>query len=106
MSSNLSKLKNENNKDDLCRFILLLRNKVEELESYQLVSKRVQNLEKTMVNSLQYQRRESVEIHNVPESVKDDELEGKVLEVFEKIGCGKIKPSQVHACHRLKNKKK
>ena len=104
MSSDMLKLK-KNSKDDLCNFIMVLRTKVEELESYQLISKRVLMLEKTIVRSLQYQRRENVEIHGMPETINDKELEGKCLNIFQDIGCGEIKPSQVHACHRLKNKK-
>ena len=103
LSADSSQLK-KSNKDDLCTLIVFLRGKVEELESYQLVSKRVQLLEKTLVSSMQYSRRESIEIHGLPETIKDEELEGKCLGVLEDIGCGKIDSSQVHACHRLKNK--
>ena len=95
----------KSNKDDLCSLISFLRGKLKELQSYQLVAKRVQLLEKTVVSSMQYSRRESIEIHGLPETVKDDELEGKCLGVLEDIGCGKIDSSQVHACHRLKNRK-
>ena len=51
-------------------------------------------------------RRESIEIHGIPESVSDDNLEETCLNVLEEIGVGKIKPYRVHACHRLKNRKK
>ena len=106
MTQDFSQLEKHNNKKDLCQFISHLRSKVEELESYKLISKRVQMLEKTLVSHMQYNRRESIEIHNLPQTIKDDELEGKCLEVLEDIGCGKIKRSQVHACHRLKNRDK
>ena len=103
-SADINKLKKNNNKDDLCSYIVLLRGKLEELESYNLISKRVEMLERSMVSSTQYQRRENIEIHGVPESVTDDELEGTCLDLLNEIGCGIISPSQVHACHRLKNK--
>ena len=106
MTQDFSQLEKSNNKKDLCQFISHLRSRVEELESYKLISKRVQMLEKTLVSHIQYNRRESIEIHNLPPAVKDDELEAKCLEVLEDIGCGKIKRSKVHACHRMKNRDK
>ena len=43
---------------DLVGYIEHLRNKVEELVSYRLISQRVKNLEQNILRSLQYQRRE------------------------------------------------
>ena len=42
----------------------------------------------------------------LPDTVLDDQLEQTCLNVLEDIGCGKIKTRDVHACHRLKNRKK
>ena len=103
MQADNSQLK-KSNKDELCNFISILRAKVEELESYQLVSKRVQLLERNIVSHMQYNRRESVEIHGFPEAITEDKLEEKSRDLLEEIGCGKVKSSQIHACHRLKNK--
>ena len=103
-NADLKKLKHSN-KDDLLAYIGLLRSKVEELASYQLISKRVQQLERSHLNSLQYQRRESIEIYGVPETVGDGELETHCIDMLEKIGCGPINERDVQACHRLKNKK-
>ena len=102
-TADLKKLK-QNNKEDLLAYISLLRGKVEELQSYQLISARVSLLERSHLNSLQYNRRESVEISGVPEAVPDDELKDYCLEVLEEIGCGQMDKMDVHACHRLKNK--
>ena len=49
----------------------------------------------------QYSRRECIEISGIPNSIKDDDLEGKVLEVFDKLGVV-IKEENVEACHRIK----
>ena len=103
-NSDLDQLEKKSRKE-LCGYIQHLRGKIEELVSYQLVAKRVQHLERSHLNSLQYQRRESIEINGIPESVPDDKLEDTCLDLLNDIGCGKIKKSQVHACHRLKNKK-
>ena len=104
-ASDLAKLKNSN-KDQLLGYIQLLRGKVEELVSYQLVAKRVQLLERSHLNALQYNRRESIEIHGVPRSITDDTLESYCLEALGEIGCGDIQAEDVHACHRLRNKDK
>ena len=103
-SSDLGKLR-KSNKDELCGYIQKLREKVDELQSYQLIAKRVQLLEKSHLNAMQYNRRESIEISGLPESF-DDKLEETCIEVLNDIGCGMIKKSEIHACHRLRNKKK
>lgn len=104
-AADLTKLKSIT-KDTLISYISTLREKVDELESYSLVAKRVELLERTTLNSLQYQRRESIEIHNIPESVADDKLEKYCIDLLDDIGCGPVKESKIHACHRLKNRKK
>ena len=102
----VGQLKKNLNKDELCIYIQNLRSRVDELESYALVAKRVQNLERSHLNSLQYQRRESVEICGLPETVSDDNLESTCIDILNDIGCGKMKKNQVRACHRLKNRGK
>ena len=55
---------------------------------------------------MQYNRSESIEIHGIPDSVTDEALEGKFVDILEDIGCGRVKSYRIHACHRLKNKSK
>ena len=105
-AANSVKLKSSYNKDDLCGYITFLRGKVEELQSYQLIAKRVQLLERTLVNSLQYNRRESIEIHGLPEAIEDNKLEETCLNILDDIGVGKVSPMSVVGCHRLKNRSK
>ena len=62
-------------KSELVAYIGRLRGKVEELESYNLIAERVQLLERSVLGSMQYQRRESIEIHNIPETVTKEKLE-------------------------------
>ena len=102
-TSDMAKLKKEN-KDQLIGYIQALRGKVEELESYQLIAQRVQLLERSHVKSLQYNRRESIEIHGVPQSIQNDKLENYCLDVLKDIGCGEVNQKAVHACHRMRNK--
>ena len=59
-------------------------------------------LERSHFKHLQYCRHKSIEIHGIPDNVDDKNLEPKILA---DIGIEKIEPWQVHACHRLKNKK-
>ena len=90
---------------DLVGYIQHLRNKVEELESHQLISQRVKHLEKNIFSSRQYyQRRERIEIHNIPEIVADDKLEDTCLNILSDIGCGVIQKCQVLTCHHLRNR--
>ena len=105
LEQNSSQLE-KNSKKELVSLVNHLTSRIEELESYRLVADRVRALEKSHVSLLQYVRRESIEIHDIPETVADDKLEETCLSVLEEIGCGKIKSFRVHACHRLKNKKK
>ena len=62
-------------------------------------------LERSHLLSLQYNRRESLEIDRIPENICDKDLETKALNILTEIGVTKIQHWQVHACHRLKNKK-
>ena len=50
----------------------------------------------------QYSRRECLEIPGVPESVTDDDLEGKVLNLAEKIDV-EVYPEHIQACHLIKS---
>ena len=58
-----------------------------------------------MLSSLQYERRECIEIYNLPETVADEKIEDTCLSILQDIGCGEIKKWQVHACHRMRNRK-
>ena len=49
----------------------------------------------------QYSRRECIEISGIPSSVHENDLEGKVLEVFHKLGSS-VNEENVEACHRIK----
>ena len=96
----------KNNKKELTGLVSYLKGKLEELESYRMIEKRVRFIESNLIENMQYTRRESIEIHGIPESVKDDKLEEKVVDVLEEIGCGRVKSYRIHACHRLKNRTK
>ena len=89
-------------KKDYCSYIVGLRNKLEELESYRLISKRVEILERNLLQNMQYNRRESIEISGL-DKVINANLEKTTVGILEDIGVGKIESWQVHTCHRLKN---
>ena len=57
-----------------------VRSRVEELESYSIITKRVEMLvERSHMNHVQYNRRESIEIDGIPTSVCDEDLENTTL---------------------------
>ena len=91
-------------KKDFCNYIVGLRNKLEELESYRLISKRVELLERNLTSHMQYNRRESIEISGL-DKINNNDLEKTIVGILEDIGVGKIESWQVQACHRLKNPK-
>ena len=69
-----------------------------------LLVQRVVALERECYASSQYSRRECLQVVGIPQSVSNDELEGKVLEIFKKIDVS-IAKEKVESCHRLYDKK-
>ena len=51
-----------------------------------------------MLGKSQYLRRECLEVAGIPESVKQNELEDKVLRIFKRVGCD-IPSDNIEACH-------
>ena len=76
-------------KKDYCTYIVCLRNKQEELESYCIISKHVEFLERNLINNMQYNRRESIEISGL-EKVNNNDLEKTTVGILEDIGIRKI----------------
>ena len=58
-------------------------------------------LERQCWANKQYSRRECLEISGVPESVTDNDLEGKVLKLLEKIDF-EVHHDHIEACHWIK----
>ena len=67
--------------------------------------KQVERLQRSHVRSLQYNRRESVELSGIPESIGQENLEGTCVGILNEIGCVNVTERDIHTCHRLKNKK-
>ena len=65
------------------------------------LSKRLVDLERQCWASAQYSRRECIEVVRIPKSVNNNELDDKVLTVFQKIGC-ELSSRDLEACHQLK----
>ena len=82
---------------------------VTKLESEIIVVKKVNNeLQKQLITTerqcwanAQYSRRECIEVAGIPSSVKDENLEDKVLKVLHKLGV-EIEGDNIEACHRIK----
>ena len=86
----------ETEKNDLIlEEIRKLNDKFSQLESENVVikqansllSKRLVDMERQCWAKAQYSRRECIEVVGIPNSVNNNELEDKVLTVFQKIGC-------------------
>ena len=52
-----------------------------------LLLSRLANMERQYWANAQYSRRECVDIIGIPSEVKGDDLEEKVVNIFEKLGC-------------------
>ena len=85
-----------------------LNAKIDQIRSELIVSKKVNDLLCTKVKDLevrlaqseQYSRRECLELAGIPKSVKQEDLEPKVLNIFKEIDVV-IDPKDVEACHRV-----
>ena len=86
-----------------------LRKYFEKVDSDLIVTKQVNMnlsnemkfLERQCWTNEQYSRRQSLEISDVPESVPDKDLEGKGLDLFEKLDI-EIYLENIEACHWVK----
>ena len=67
-----------------------------------LVDQLIETERQCWLNS-QYSRKDCLEIVGIPISVEDNELEGKILNLFDKIGVV-VTESGIQASHRLKDK--
>ena len=73
---------------------LKLQSKVKKLEDQLLeIDQKSNNLD-------QYNRRNNLEIQGIPTNVTDDELEGKVTNIFSCLGI-EVKGPDIEDCHRL-----
>ena len=75
----------------------------------ELLMKKLQNVERTANGNAQYSRKETFEIYGVSEKVSDSKVEEKVLQIMNELkddDTPAFKPSEIQACHRLKNRSK
>ena len=77
----------------------LLHQKIEKLES------RISVLETDLNKQDQYSRRNNLDIQGIPDSVSDDQLEEKIIEILYQINV-KIDKFDIEDCHRMGKSKK
>ena len=107
-NSNLNSL----TKKELIELINGLRTEnsvLKELQTYMNQSnERLEKLEREQNRHIQYQMRDTIEISGIPTSVKQNDLEGKVLKIFETAGVEvngyKLDYYQIQACHKIGKK--
>ena len=101
-SANLEELSRE----ELVVMVQNLQKRNRELEVK--VDKRLEILERVQNSSLQYLRRDSVEISGIPDTVPQAQLEDEVIKLFNvagvKVDNQKLNKLQIHACHRIGSK--
>ena len=107
-NSNLNSL----TKKELIELINGLRTEnsvLKELQTYMNQSnERLEKLEREQNRHIQYQMRDTIEISGIPTSVKQNDLEGEVLKIFETAGVEvngyKLDYYHIQACHRIGKK--
>ena len=107
----MSNLKNLS-KDKLIEMINQLKVDNEALkvmtELYKQMNDKIVELERQQNLNLQYLRRDTIEISGIPSSVKQDDLEGEVVKIFDaakvKVHNKKLKFKNIQACHRIGKK--
>ena len=101
-NTNLADLSN----DQLINMATSLRRRNKELE--EKVDKRLEILERVQNSSLQYLRRDTVEISGIPADIPQSCLEDEVIKVIDTAGVTveerKLDKLQIHACHRIGTK--
>ena len=83
----------------LCEENPLLHQKIERLES------QISVLETDLNKQDQYSRRNNLDIQGIPDSVSDDQLEEKVIEIFNQLNV-KIDKFDIEDCHPMGKLKK
>ena len=68
-----------------------------------LLSSRLPNMERLCWANAQYSRRECIDFIGIPSEVNADDLEEKVVNIFEKLILH-IAPNRIEACHRVTEK--
>ena len=89
--------------DDLKNNFDELKTKFAKLEADLNILDRLINVERKCFANEQYSRTECLEISGIPPSVKDNELETKVLTILEEINAP-VDPGLVEDCHHLPSK--
>ena len=75
-----------------------------EIQLYmEATNKKIEKLEKEQNKSLQYLRRDSIEIAGIPVRIKDEDLEEEVGRIYGEAGVHgmKLSLSDIQACHRI-----
>ena len=72
-------------KESIVNYIISSGSRVEVLESYSIITKRVEMLERSHMSHVQYNRREYMEIDGIPTSVCDEDLENTTLLILAEI---------------------
>ena len=90
-------------KDQLIDLICNMKEKIDELTSNNKINDRITKLEKSHYKSLQYSRRDTIEIAGIPKDVNKGELEKTAINILENIGV-KVTENEIQATHRLNKK--
>ena len=100
------------NKDDLIKLILCLNDENSLLKEFKefvkMSNDRFVELERKQNSYMQYHRRDTIEISGIPTNIKDEDLEGEVLRIYDAASVTvhgeKVANRDIQACHRIGKK--
>ena len=99
-------------KEKLVELVLSLKDECRSLretqEYHEKLDKRMEALERQQNMNLQYLRRDTIEIHGIPGSIKNEQLEDEVMRIYDMAGVSvhgiKLDHLAIQACHRIGKK--
>ena len=75
----------------------------------ELLLRKLEAVERTASSNAQYARKETFEVHGIPEDIPDNKVEETVLNIMNELKDEKTptyESCEIQACHRLQNRKK
>ena len=111
MNADLKNLTNKSKKDliELVKKLAEENAVLKDVQKFMETSnKRIEKLEREQNQTLQYMRRDSIEISGIPDSVSQKDLKAEVVKIYETAGVTvhgkKLAPKHIQACHRIGQK--
>ena len=79
-----------------------LNSKIKNIETdNKIFSDKIKDIEKNNAKTEQYDRRNNVELHGIPNYIEHDKLEEKIIDICNEIGVKDVNSNSIESCHRF-----